>query len=63
MQKTLVNFFQHNLNISETAKNMYMHRNSLQYRIDKFINETGIDIQKFDLAFVVKLALITYNSK
>src|SRR5699024_10119575 len=42
MLQTLQMFFKYNLNISETAKHMYMHRNSLQYRIDKFTNETGI---------------------
>ncbi|MEI3605372.1 helix-turn-helix domain-containing protein [Pseudogracilibacillus sp. SE30717A] len=58
MLKTLEMFFSCNLNVSETAKKMYMHRNSLQYRIDKFINETGVNIQRFDEALAVKLALL-----
>ncbi|MEI3612932.1 PucR family transcriptional regulator [Pseudogracilibacillus sp. SO30301A] len=62
MLKTLEMFFNHNLNVSETAKKMYMHRNSLQYRIDKFTNETGINIQKFDQALAVKLALVAKKS-
>lgn len=58
MIQTLNVFFDSNLNISETAKKLYMHRNSVQYRIDKYINETGINIQKFDEAIAVKLALL-----
>ncbi len=58
MLQTLEMFLNYNLNVSETAKKMYMHRNSLQYRIDKFMNETGINIQNFDEALAVKLALI-----
>lgn len=62
MLQTIEMFLHHNLNVSETAKKMYMHRNSLQYRIDKFMNETGINIQKFDEAVSVKLALLAKKS-
>ena len=62
MLQTLEMFLNYNLNVSETAKKMYMHRNSLQYRIDKFMNETGINIQNFDEALAVKLALIARKS-
>lgn len=58
MFETLDMLLRHNLNVSETAKKMYMHRNSLQYRIDKFVTETGINIQQFDGAVAVKLALL-----
>lgn len=58
MLKTIETFLHYNLNVSETAKQLYMHRNSLQYRIDKFINETGINIQQFNEALTVKLALL-----
>src|SRR5690625_4014877 len=58
MIETLEMFFQANFNISETAKKMYMHRNSVQYRLDKYMNETGINIQRFDEAIAVKLALL-----
>lgn len=57
MLQTIQSFLTHNLNVSETAKQMYMHRNSLQYRIDKFINVTGVNIQQFDEAITVQLAL------
>ncbi|MEN1970465.1 helix-turn-helix domain-containing protein [Lentibacillus sp. N15] len=56
--ETIEAFIQHNLNISVTAKVLYMHRNSLQYRIDKFIEKTGIDIRQFQAAMTVKLALL-----
>lgn len=58
MLETLDNYFFYNLNISETAKNMYMHRNSIQYRIDKFMKETNINIQHFNEAVTVKLAML-----
>src|SRR5699024_856063 len=58
MLQTLEMFFKHNLNVSETAKNMYMHRNSLQYRIDKFMKETNINIHHFNEAVSVKLAML-----
>lgn len=50
-------FFKHHLNISETAKQLYMHRNSLQYRIDKFTKSTGIRVQDFSEAVLVQLAI------
>lgn len=62
MIETLENYFRYNLNISETAKNMYMHRNSLQYRLDKFVKETGINIQHFNEAISVKLALLAKDT-
>lgn len=62
MLETMQRFLDYNLNVSETAKQMYMHRNSLQYRIDKFTNVTGINIQKFDEAITVQLALLLKDS-
>lgn len=61
MIKTLEVFFEANLNISESAKKLYMHRNSIQYRIDKFTKETGINIQNFNEAMTVKLAILAKN--
>lgn len=57
MLHILQTFFKHHLNISETAKQLYMHRNSLQYRIDKFTKATGIRVQDFSEAVMVQLAL------
>ncbi|WP_102026641.1 PucR family transcriptional regulator [Salirhabdus sp. Marseille-P4669] len=55
--KTVRLFLESNLNATETAKKMYLHRNSLQYRIDKFIEMTGIDIKTFQGAVTTYLAL------
>lgn len=55
---TMEAFMDHNLNVSVTAKALFLHRNSLQYRIDKFIEKTGIDIRGFHAAMTVKLALL-----
>lgn len=55
-------FVQCNLNISETAKELYMHRNSLQYRLDRFYEKTSIDIRQFQNAMTVYLALIANKS-
>ncbi|MBY6268509.1 helix-turn-helix domain-containing protein, partial [Parageobacillus thermoglucosidasius] len=51
-------FFQCDLNVSLAAKKLYMHRNSLQYRIDKFIEKTGMDIKHFQGAVAVYLAML-----
>ncbi|WP_164462122.1 helix-turn-helix domain-containing protein [Bacillus sp. FJAT-42376] len=55
---TLKVFFSSNLNVSSAAKALYMHRNSLQYRIDRFIERTGIDIKYFSNALAVYLLII-----
>lgn len=56
--KMIETFVQCNLNISETAKELYMHRNSLQYRLDRFLERTGVDIRQFHHAMTVYLALL-----
>ncbi|KRV43513.1 helix-turn-helix domain-containing protein [Bacillus sp. FSL K6-0046] len=48
--RTLTTYMQCNLNASQAAKALYVHRNSLQYRIDKFIERTGLDIRHFQEA-------------
>jgi len=57
--KMIETFLQCNLNISETAKVLHMHRNSLQYRLDRFFEKTGIDVRQFHHAMTVYLALLT----
>lgn len=57
MLKTLKAYLENNMNLSHTAKKLYVHRNSVQYRIDKFIESTGIDIKNFPEAVTVYLLL------
>lgn len=61
MQSTLHTFFQLDCNVSETAKRLYIHRNTLIYRIDKFKQETGLDVRSFQDAVLVKLGLLLYK--
>ncbi|MFC2947935.1 PucR family transcriptional regulator [Virgibacillus sediminis] len=58
MLATVRTYIQSNMNISVAAKELFMHRNSLQYRLDKFISRTGIDIRQFRQAVTVYLALL-----
>jgi sugar diacid utilization regulator len=58
---TLERFFALDCNVSETAKKLYIHRNTLLYRLDKFKNETGFDVRTFDHAVLVRLALLLYK--
>ncbi|HLR52379.1 MAG TPA: helix-turn-helix domain-containing protein [Candidatus Avamphibacillus sp.] len=60
--KTLDMFLQCNLNISNTAKKLYMHRNTLQYRLDRFKERTGIDVRNFHQALTVYLVLIAHRN-
>ena len=54
--KTVLCFFTNNLNISETARRMYLHRNTLVYRIEKVLKLTGLDLRNFDDAVSFKAA-------
>lgn len=51
-------FFENDLNISETARKLYLHRNTLVYRLEKIQKMTGLDIRKFDDALTFKIALM-----
>ncbi|MBD3861066.1 helix-turn-helix domain-containing protein [Bacillus sp. 28A-2] len=55
--RTLTTYMQCNLNASQAAKTLYVHRNSLQYRIDKFIERTGLDIRHFSEASAAYLMM------
>ncbi|MBN2852470.1 MAG: helix-turn-helix domain-containing protein, partial [Clostridia bacterium] len=63
--KTIQKFFENNLNISETARKMYLHRNTLVYRIEKVQKQTGLDVRNFDDALLFKTAYMvkTYLEK
>lgn len=55
--KTVKVFFECNLNTTLAAKKMFMHRNSLQYRIDKFIERTNLDIKQFPQAAAIYMLM------
>jgi len=61
MFTTIKAFLENNLNGSVTAKKLYIHRNTLQYRIDKFIEKTGIQLKDFYGAFTVFLACMLFE--
>jgi sugar diacid utilization regulator len=61
MLSTLEHFFSLDCNVSETAKKLYIHRNTLLYRLDKFKQETGKDVRTFSDAVLVKTALLLYK--
>ncbi len=51
-------FFENSLNISETARKLYVHRNTLVYRLEKIQKTTGLDVRVFDDALTFKIALM-----
>ena len=55
---TIQKFFENNLNVSETSRQLYVHRNTLVYRLDKVKKITGLDLRIFDHAIVFKVALM-----
>ena len=58
MVTTITKFFNNNLNVSETARQLFIHRNTLVYRIDKIQKMTGLDLRIFDDVVVFKVALM-----
>jgi hypothetical protein len=58
---TLETYFELDCNVSETAKKLYIHRNTLLYRLDKFKQETGLDVRNFSDAVLVKVAFLLYK--
>lgn len=63
MIKTIDVFFELNLNLSEAAKNLYVHRNTLIYRLDKIEKYTKYDIRKFKDAVIFKIAFSIWKQK
>jgi carbohydrate diacid regulator len=55
---TINKFFENNLNVSETSRQLFVHRNTLVYRIEKLQKATGLDIRTFDDALTFKIALM-----
>ena len=58
---TVDKFFENNLNVSETSRQLFIHRNTLVYRIEKLQKATGLDIRTFDDALTLKIALMVVN--
>lgn len=54
----ITKFFENNLNISETSRKLFVHRNTLVYRLGKIKKLTGLDLREFDQAIVFKVALM-----
>ena len=55
---TINKFFENSLNVSETSRQLYIHRNTLVYRLDKLQKSTGLDLRVFEDAITFKIALM-----
>ncbi len=55
---TINKFFENSLNVSETSRQLYIHRNTLVYRLDKLQKSTGLDLRVFEDAISFKIALL-----
>jgi len=55
---TVNKFFENNLNVSETSRQLYIHRNTLVYRLDKLQKLTGLDLRNFDDSIIFKITLM-----
>jgi len=57
MLYTIEMFFKKDLNLSDTARQLYIHRNTLVYRLDKVQRQTGLDLRSFDDAITFKILM------
>ena len=55
---TIQRFFENNLNVSETSRGLFVHRNTLVYRLEKIKKVTGLDLREFDQAIIFKIAMM-----
>jgi len=55
---TVSKFFEYNLNLSEASRQLYIHRNTLVYRLDKLQKNTGLDLRNFDDAIIFKITMM-----
>ena len=55
---TINKFFENSLNVSETSRQLFIHRNTLVYRLDKLQKSTGLDLRMFEDAITFKIALM-----
>ena len=58
MIRTIETFFENSLNLSETARRLYIHRNTLVYRLEKVQRAIGLDLRSFDDAITFKLMML-----
>lgn len=58
---TAEEFLENSLNVSETSRKLYLHRNTLTYRLDKIENETGLNLRKFSDAVIFRLVVLLKN--
>lgn len=63
MELTIEEMFRNNLNLTDTSARLFIHRNTLLYRIDKIYKQTGFDLRKFEDSMVFKLAWLMYKEK
>ena len=59
---TIHKFFENNVNISETARELYVHRNTLVYRLERIEKVLGLDIRTFEDAMLFKIALMVISN-
>ena len=57
MVQTIDKFFECHLNVSEAARQLYIHRNTLVYRLDKVQKQTGLDLRSFEDAVTFKILM------
>jgi len=62
MLHTIEMFFKKDLNLSDTARQLYIHRNTLVYRLDKVQRQIGLDLRKFEDAVTFKIFLALHKS-
>lgn len=63
IELTIEEMFRNNLNLTDTSARLFVHRNTLLYRIDKIYKQTGFDLRKFEDSMVFKLAWLMYKEK
>ena len=61
LSTSIEEFFKYDLNIAETSRNSFLHRNTLLYRLNKIANLTGLNIRNFDDAIAFRILSKIYN--
>ena len=63
LMRTVDCFFENGMNVSETARRLYMHRNTLIYRLNKIQKTTGMDLRNFEMAVTFRILRVLYEQK